>query len=406
MQSFVNSIVFLPPRDPNSLQRVQLLQHKRYMSFTKKKSGEIISYYHFDSKGDLVTRDSLERVVRSSMVALIHHGNAEDLGGAFDHAKSIACRCGVAVVVYDYCGYGLSGFPDAATPVEVTEKSVYSDADHMYAHLLSLGYPAHRIVIVGRSVGGGPACYLAEKHHKEVSGLVLISTFTSCLRVVSSCCLPYLCCCFDLFPNYRRVESVMECPVLVMHGTQDHVVPYRCSRELLQDIETHRTHELQCLLKKRERSRAKRARGSGTPIVTSAALMNPMKESKITRVPDELVTTTHPPPLDGEAASVFDLYRRAYDGLPEAVRRMAEERLDVTAANVSIGAFHSWFVGCGHNDIEVREGKTFSDALMYFLRFASAFSVEREALLSAKLLTGLTTASADSANRADGEGRE
>ncbi|AYU82008.1 serine peptidase Clan SC Family S9D [Leishmania donovani] len=405
LQSLVNSIVFAPPRDPNSLQRVQLLQRKRHMSFTSKKSGERISYFHFDSKGDLVTKDNLERVVRSSMVLLFHHGNAEDLGGAFSYAQSMACVFGVAVVVYDYCGYGFSGFPDAATPAEVTEKSVYSDADHMYAHLLSLGYPAHRIIIVGRSVGGGPACYLAEKHHKKVGGLVLISTFTSCLRVVSSCCLPHFCCCVDLFPNYRRIEHIMECPVLMMHGTRDNVVPHHCSSELLEDIVARRNSALQRLLKKREGARAKQAKRSSKLGAASTGPTNTTKASAAISVADEALATAQPPP-DGEKASVFDLYRRAYDGLPEAVRRVAEERLDVTAANVSIGAFHRWFAGCGHNDIEAREGHTFSDMFEYFVRFATAFSMEREALLSAKPLTGAAKASRDAFNRADSEIRE
>ncbi|GET91776.1 serine peptidase, putative [Leishmania tarentolae] len=405
MQSFVNSIVFVPPRDSNSLHRVQLLQRKRHMSFTSKKSGERISYYHFDAKGELVTKDSLQLVVRSSMVLLFHHGNAEDLGGAFDYAKSMACVFEVAVVVYDYCGYGFSGFPNATTPAEVTEKSVYSDADHMYTHLLSLGYPAHRIIIVGRSVGGGPACYLAERHHKEVGGLVLISTFTSCLRVVSSCCLPYFCCCVDLFPNHRRVERIMECPVLVMHGTDDHVVPQHCSIELLEEIVARRTRVLQRLCKKREEARAKQAKRSGTPEVSSARLTSTKKESKAARVPDELLAAEHLP-LDGETASVFDLYRRAYDSLPEALRRVGKERLGVTAANVSIGTFHKWFAGCGHNNIEEREGTAFSNMLQYFVRFSAAFSMEREELLSTKDLTAVPKENRDSSDRARNEIRE
>ncbi|CAJ1033319.1 Serine aminopeptidase, S33/alpha/beta hydrolase fold, putative [Leishmania lindenbergi] len=403
MQSFVNSIVFVPPQNPNSLQRVQLLQHRRHMSFTSKKSGERISYYHFDTNGNLVTKDSLERVVRSSMVVLFHHGNAEDLGGTFSYAQSIACVFGAAVVIYDYCGYGFSGFPDASTPAEVTEKSVYSDADHMYDHLLSLGYPAYRIVIVGRSVGGGPACYLAEKHHKEVGGLVLISTFTSCLRVVSSCCLPYLCCCLDLFPNYRRIDHIMECPVLVMHGTHDEVVPYRCSRELLEDIVKHRTRALQRLLKKREGARANQAKGSTTRRVASAAPINTALGFTTVGVSDELVTASLPPV---DKVSVFDLYRRAYDSLPEAVRRMAEESLDVTAADVSIGVFHRWFSGCGHNNIKARKERAFSEVFKYFLCFTAAFSLEREALLSSKSAASVARVSGDFALRAHSEDRE
>ncbi|KAK7198843.1 serine peptidase, Clan SC, Family S9D [Novymonas esmeraldas] len=407
LQSFVNSIVFVPPRDPNSLQRVQLLQHQRYMRFTHKKSGERVAYYHFASNGDLVTDSTLQRVVRSSMVGLYHHGNAEDLGGAFGYAKSMASAFNISVVAFDYCGYGLSGAQGVTRPAEVTEKSVYSDADHMYTHLLSLGYPAHRIVLIGRSVGGGPACYLAEKHHKEVAGLVLISTFTSCLRVVSTCWLPYLCCCVDLFPNYRRVQRIGECPVLLMHGTDDDVVPCHCSCELLADIEAQRTDALHQLLKRRSRARARRASSSGAARTNSTALTSTANTSTAQAPPKELLAAAHHPPLEGEAVSVYDLYRRAYDNLPEAVRQAGERRLAVAADDICIGAFHKWFAGCGHNDIEVHEGQAFSEMFVWFLRFTAAFSREREAvLLSTESRTHAAQGAADPDTPVDGVRRE
>ncbi|KAG5494999.1 hypothetical protein JKF63_02051 [Porcisia hertigi] len=405
MQSYVNSIVFVPPRDRCSLQRVRLLQRQQSMRFTSKTSGERISYYHFDQKGDPITEDNIERVVRSSIVVLYHHGNAEDLGASFNYAQSIASVFGVAVVAYDYCGYGLSGFPNAAKPSKVSEKSVYSDADHMYSHLLSLGYPAHRIVIVGRSVGGGPACYLAEKHHKEVCGLVLISTFTSCFRVVSSWCLPFFCSCFDMFPNYRRIKDILECPVLVMHGTNDDVVPYHCSSELFEDIRVRRTSALQLLLSKRGR----RPEGQTSDLKTEGgaprAPTGTTKGSTTISVPDEWHTTAHPF-LGSRATDVFDLYALAHNSLSEGVKSMAEKHLNVTAADVVIGAFHRWFVGCGHNDIEEREGSDFTRMLMYFLRFAAAFSREREALASHASLAGAAIESGNPVPITNPRGRE
>lgn len=373
LQSFVNSIVFSPPGNANALQSVQLLQHKQYMDFVRKASGQRIAYYHMAPGGGRVTADRLAEVTHSSTVMLFHHGNAEDLGGCYHYAEWLAASFGVAVIMYDYCGYGFSGYAHSQGPqAEVTEKSVYSDADDMYGHVLNLGYAAHRIVLVGRSVGGGPACYLAQKHHKEIAGLILISTFTSCLRVVSSCCLPYFCCCVDLFPNYRRVEGMTECPVLVMHGTNDRVVPYHCSCELLDNIDERRSAALQRLQRHRRRAAAKQAASSDNEKATLSA--NSTHSAAELRPSMEEVDY---PPVPGEPDSVFDLYRRAYAAIPVEVRTVATQQVGFRAHDVHIGAFHKWLPGCGHNDIENRQMEAFAQALMWFVRFAKAFSAQR-----------------------------
>lgn len=374
LQSFVNGIVFSPPENANTLQMVQLLQHKQYMDFVRKASGQQIAYYHMGPGGGRVTADRLAEVTATSTVMLFHHGNAEDLGGCYHYAEWLAASFGVSVILYDYCGYGLSGYPGKGGPrPEITEKTVYSDADDMYAHVLQLGYPAHRIVIVGRSVGGGPACYLAEQHHRDIAGLILISTFTSCLRVVSSCCLPYFCCCVDLFPNYRRVETVMECPVLIMHGTNDSVVPYHCSCELLDSMDERRSEALRRLLRRRKRAAAKLHTATLTPVDPLSA------KSNNSTVELRASTEEHgSPPAKGEAdSSVFDLYARAYASVSPEVRDMAAKQVGFGMHEVQIGTFHKWLPGCGHNDIENRQMEAFAQALMWFVRFAKAFGAER-----------------------------
>lgn len=44
--------------------------------------------------------------------------------------------------------------------------------------LTQLNYDQSDIVIVGRSMGSGPACYLASNYN-QILGLVLVSPFTS-----------------------------------------------------------------------------------------------------------------------------------------------------------------------------------------------------------------------------------
>lgn len=407
LQRFVNSIVFSPPDNADNMQAAQLLLHKQYMDFVRKKNGDRIAFYHLAPGGGRVTPERLSEVTASATVVLFHHGNAEDLGGCYNYAEWFAASFGVAVLMYDYCGYGYSGPPGqgrrqasatagASTPLmEVTEQTVYSDADDMYAHLLKLGYPAHRIVILGRSVGGGPACYLAEKHHKEIAGLVLISTFTSCLRVVSSCCLPTFCCCVDLFRNYRRVEAVMDCPVLIMHGTDDHVVPYHCSVQLLDTMQRERQRALRKLLRHRRRHPTTTTTAQDGPQLAAAAATsegvsngwkaplsamsnNSMSEPRASSASP--AASNSPPPA--EPVTAFDLFQRAYAAVPEAVRNAASRQVGFGSSEVQIGTFCKWLPGCGHNDIENREMEAFAQAIMWFVRFAKAFAAEREVVLS------------------------
>jgi abhydrolase domain-containing protein 17 len=146
------------------------------------------------------------------------HGNAEDLGNIrplLGHLHS----WGFSVFAYDYRGYGTSsGKP--------SESNAYEDADAAYTYLTQqLKIPASQIIVYGRSVGGGSATELASKN--VVAGLILESTFTSTFRVV----VPFPLLPFDKFTNLDKISKV-RCPVLVMHGQSDEIIPFHHGRSL------------------------------------------------------------------------------------------------------------------------------------------------------------------------------
>lgn len=146
------------------------------------------------------------------------HGNAEDLGDVrplLDRLHS----WGFSVFAYDYRGYGTSnGSP--------SERNAYQDADAAYHYLTQqLKIPPDQIIVYGRSVGGGSAVDLATRH--PVGGLILESTFTSAFRVV----VPFPILPFDKFSNLDKLRKV-QCPVLVMHGQADEVIPIQHGQRL------------------------------------------------------------------------------------------------------------------------------------------------------------------------------
>lgn len=150
---------------------------------------------------------------------LYNHGNAEDLGHVLPLLHELR-EVGFAVIGYDYRGYGSSGAGPPAARKAVED----AEAVHRYA-TADLGIAPERLIIYGTSVGSGPAVELAARH--SPAGLILQSAFTSTFRVLTRVrLLP-----FDRYPNLNRLSEV-RCPILVMHGTRDIVVPWSHGRQL------------------------------------------------------------------------------------------------------------------------------------------------------------------------------
>lgn len=116
---------------------------------------------------------------------------------------------------YDYSGYGLAnGKP--------SEQDCYSDILAAHTYLVShMQIPPNRIILFGRSLGSGPTVQLASTLSNNVAGVVLISAFTSCLRVVLDSKRTRK---FDMFVNIDKVDRIVV-PVLCVHGTADDIVP-------------------------------------------------------------------------------------------------------------------------------------------------------------------------------------
>ncbi|MFB2839418.1 alpha/beta hydrolase [Floridanema evergladense] len=155
---------------------------------------------------------------QAKFTILYSHGNAEDLGEMLPILRELG-NLGFSVFAYDYRGYGTSqGNP--------TEKNAYKDIDAAYDYLTQkLGVSPEKIILYGRSVGGGPSVDLASR--QPIGGLILENTFVSTFRVVTQ--IPLFP--FDKFNNIQKIKKVHS-PVLVMYGKADKVIPYWHGREL------------------------------------------------------------------------------------------------------------------------------------------------------------------------------
>lgn len=143
---------------------------------------------------------------------LYSHGNAIDLGQLYPILEEIRAM-GFSVFAYDYRGYGLS----SGSP---SEENTYRDIDAAYHYLIKqLQIKPKNIIALGQSLGGAVSAHLASR--EPLGGLILESSFITAYRVLTW--VPLLP--FDQFETIKNITQI-QCPVLIIHGKQDRVIPF------------------------------------------------------------------------------------------------------------------------------------------------------------------------------------
>ena len=149
------------------------------------------------------------------------HGNAE----LIDYWPAEMARyrgMGLGVLLPEYRGYGRS----AGSP---SQEAITADLLRFRDWLVARPeVDAARLVYHGRSLGGGAVCALAAHH--PPAALVLQSTFTSIRRLARRFLMPG----FLVRDPYDSLEVVrgLSCPVLVVHGRRDSLIPFQHAVDL------------------------------------------------------------------------------------------------------------------------------------------------------------------------------
>lgn len=154
---------------------------------------------------------------RARYTVVAFHGNAGNMADRVGHYARWH-GWGLSVYAIDYRGYGRSeGSP--------SEQGLYRDARAAWADVTrELGVPPDRVILVGRSLGSGPAIQLAAE--VQPAALVVENPMTSIpamARVVYPL-LPVSLLTRTKFDNLKKISRVA-CPVMVIHAEQDEVIP-------------------------------------------------------------------------------------------------------------------------------------------------------------------------------------
>lgn len=148
-------------------------------------------------------------------VVLYFHGNGGALMWRADRFRRIIAD-GTGLIALSYRGYGGStGQP--------SEAGLLRDAEAAYA-FATARYPAERLALYGESLGSGVAVALAAE--RKVGKVILEAPFSSAVDVGAAAYpfLPVRLLMHDTFRSDERIGKVTA-PVLVLHGTDDNVVP-------------------------------------------------------------------------------------------------------------------------------------------------------------------------------------
>ena len=160
-------------------------------------------------------RPFVEHTEQAPLVVFAH-GNAElidEFADRFDNFR----RIGMAVALIGYPGYGRS----KGNPSERTLTETFTKAYDLLAAREDVN--AENIILIGRSMGGGPACLLADRRPSRA--LVLISTYQSIRAMARSYGVPGFLVSSPL-DNISVVRNYQN-PVLVLHGPNDRVISYK-----------------------------------------------------------------------------------------------------------------------------------------------------------------------------------
>lgn len=153
---------------------------------------------------------------------LYFHGNTRSIKGWAKYARDFY-RYNYDVVLVDYRGFGKS-------TGKRSEQAMLRDMQFVYEKLKEQ-YPEDHLILYGRSMGSGFATKLAADNHPRY--LILDAPYYSFSKVVERF-LPILPVRLVLRYHLRTDKWIkqVQCPVYIIHGTRDWLIPIRHSENL------------------------------------------------------------------------------------------------------------------------------------------------------------------------------
>ncbi len=173
-----------------------------------------------------------EPVSQSTETILLCHGNAENVAQSANYmGNDFRKTLNANVFIFDYRGFGKSeGTPSEPGLIDDSESALQWLSDRS-------GLSPDKIIIVGHSIGGGPAVHLAGKF--GCKALVLDRTFNSLVAAAEAN--------YPIFPlryfmqnQFRSDEKIADYdgPLFQSHGVDDQLIPLELAKKLFDTAPT------------------------------------------------------------------------------------------------------------------------------------------------------------------------
>ncbi len=179
----------------------------------------------FISYGNEKVHGLLFKAEKPKARIIYFHGNGGAVDSWGDVGVELSQKFNSDILVMDYPGYGKStaGLPK-------TEKEMYQSADAAFSDFIAVTDKSLPIIVYGRSLGSAVASYLASKN--TVQALILETPYTSIKDMAAQVfpLVPSFLVRYDL-DNAKNIKE-LNIPILIIHGTQDSVVPFVQGQQL------------------------------------------------------------------------------------------------------------------------------------------------------------------------------
>ena len=181
-----------------------------------------IEEYNVETRDGAVINGLRFKTIDPKGVVFYLKGNSKSIRGWGKFAVDFT-RHGYDVLMVDYRGFGKS-------TGRRTQKAIKRDLQVVY-NKIKENVPEQYIILYGRSLGSGFATKLASMNNPRM--LILDAPYYS-LRKVAKKFIPFMPLSLLLkfpMPTYKWLKYV-NCPIHIIHGTDDKLIPYKTSIKL------------------------------------------------------------------------------------------------------------------------------------------------------------------------------
>ena len=232
IRSLINVFIFRPPNPQGyKLTKISKNSHLEEISFLIKKKDGTTTYKNLEF--DKISYDYIKipdiennsfipllviRPIDHKQICIIYsHGNSGDLGTSFFECLELSYYSKSCILLYDYPSFG------ECKNKPLTESNVYYNIRKTYDYAKNiLKYKNEQIFLYGFSLGTGISFDLACKNNVKLAGCILQAPFLSILRTTYDLKKTYF---FDSFNSCDKAKN-LKCPILIIHGNKDMIVPY------------------------------------------------------------------------------------------------------------------------------------------------------------------------------------